>query len=77
MRGGFKKPSLQTRVVDTFVSTAIRHVAKRAIYSADQYVSYLEKDLSVTTIRCSGCHKLCRYSFDNVLYVCGHCRARA
>lgn len=74
MRRGFQKPSLQSRVVDTFISTAIRHVAKQTIYSADRYISFLEKDLSATTIRCDLCHKLCRYSFDNVLYTCGHCR---
>lgn len=74
MRGGFKKPSLQDRVIDTFISSAIRHVAKRVIYSADNYISYLEKDLVVTSIRCEACYKLCRYNFDNVLYSCGHCR---
>lgn len=70
----FKKPTMQERIVETFISTAIRHVARSTIYSIDRYATYLEKDLMSTTIRCTNCHKLCRYSFDNILYSCGHCR---
>ena len=76
MKKGFQKPSLQNRVVETFISTAIRHVARQTIYSADRYVSFLEKNLSVTSVRCHACHKLCRYNFENILYTCGHCRNR-
>lgn len=74
MRKGFSKPSLQDKIVDTFVSTAIRHVARKTIYAADHYVSYLEKDLTLTSLRCESCFKLCRYNYNNTLYDCSHCR---
>ncbi len=70
----YNKPTLSARMTDTLVSTAMRHIAKKAIYALDATITFMENDLKQTTIRCGGCFKLCRYNFENVYTVCSHCR---
>lgn len=70
----FEKLSYKTRFVDTLISTAFRHVAKRAVYSLDGYISNITKETKLLTIRCTSCFKLNSYSFNNSSYSCIHCK---
>lgn len=72
----FSQVSYKTKFIDIFINTVFRHTAKKVVYSADRYLTYAEKDLKSTTIRCQRCFKLNSYSFKNVLYSCVHCKRR-
>lgn len=73
----FEKLGYQAKFVDIFIGSIFRHVSRKIIYSADNYLTYAERDLKNTTVRCQKCFKLNSYSFNNVLYSCVFCKRRS
>lgn len=74
--GMYIKPTITGRLVDTIIATSLRHVAKKVVFNADNYISHMVKDLEATTTRCPSCKRLCRFNFDSILTSCGRCRTR-
>lgn len=70
------KPPLSSKFVDLFILTSMRHVIKKIIFKADIALTYSKKDVMATSIRCLNCLRLCRYTFNNVLYNCNFCKQR-
>lgn len=70
----YTPPTLPMRFKEILIMTLLRHVAKRIIFIADNYIVSLTPAMKKTTIRCSSCSRLCRYSYDNPSYDCTNCR---
>ena len=63
-------PTLKSKFFDILLNTGLRHIAKRIIIGIDRSLTFMDKDLEATTMRCTKCYRLCRFNFDSVLTSC-------